>query len=90
MEEELRYWTIPRLAKRLGVTPTSVRDWIARGLIEEPSTLPVTGERAYAAAAAERIERWYLRRAAAGKTRGPGSRDRRERARKQLAETGSA
>ena len=81
---EKRYFTIPRLAARLGVTPPSVRLWIARGYIEPPSELPVTGERAYPADVADRIEGWFLERAAGGKTRGPGARQRRETAKARL------
>jgi len=81
MSESQKYFTIPRLARRLGVTPASVREWIGRGQIEEPPVLPVTGERAYSAKAADRIEHWYVERASSGKTRGPKSTERRERAR---------
>ncbi len=84
MEE--RYFTIPKLAARLGVTPPSVRLWIARGYIDPPPELPVTGERAYPSDIAERIERWFLERAAKGKTRGPGAAQRRETARARLSQ----
>jgi len=80
------YFSIPRLAQRLGVTPASVRLWIKSGYVEAPPELPVTGERAYPIEAAQRIERWYQKRAASGKTRGPGARDRRERAKELLAQ----
>lgn len=82
---EPTYYTVPRLAKRLGVTPASVREWITRGYVEGPPTLPVTGERAYPAEAAGRIERWYIERASHGATRGPGASQRRELARARLA-----
>ena len=85
MPDSQKYFTIPRLARRLGVTPASVREWIARGQIEEPPVLPVTGERAYPAEAADRIERWYVTRAASGGTRGPGASLRRVRAQENLA-----
>ena len=81
-----RYYSVPRLAKRVGVTPASVRVWINRGYIEAPPKLPVTGERAYPAEHAVRIERWYLQRAANGGTRGPGARQRRQDARARLGE----
>ena len=80
------YFSIPRLAERLGITPASVRLWIKSGYVEVPPELPVTGERAYPIEAAQRIERWYQKRAASGKTRGPGARKRRERARQSLSE----
>jgi transposase-like protein len=87
MSDSQKYFTIPKLARRLGVTPASVREWIRRGLIEEPPALPVTGECAYPAEAAYRIEKWYLERASSGKTRGPKSAERRARARLLVAST---
>jgi len=90
MPQERRYYTIPKLAARLGVTPASVRDWIRRGYIEGPPTLPVTGERAYPAEAADRIVRWYAERAANGGTRGPGATERRSRAQEALASATTA
>ncbi len=75
-----RFYSIPRLAKRLGITPASIRDWIKRGHVEPPPLLPATGERAYPEEMAERIERWYLQRLLDRKTRGPGARARRQRA----------
>lgn len=77
-EEEV--FTIPQLADRLGVSAQAVRDWISKGRIEEPDKIPATGERVYSKAAAERIERDYMRRAARGETRGPGAAERRQRA----------
>ena len=85
MLESQKYFTIPKLARRLGVTAASVREWIERGHIEEPPVLPVTGERAYSAKAADRIEDWYVERALSGKTRGPKATERRERARVLVA-----
>lgn len=81
-----RYFTIPRLAQRLGITPSSIRDWIQNGYVEAPPELPVTRERAYPAEAARRIEAWYADRAANGGTRGPGAKERRERARTLFAQ----
>jgi hypothetical protein len=78
------YITIPKLAKRLGVTPASVRAWVLRGYIEPPSELPVTGEHAYSQAEANSIEVWYMQRAANRGTRGPGAAIRREHARHWL------
>ena len=80
--------TIPKLARRLGVTAPSIREWIRRGYIEAPTALPVTGEHVYAEAAAQRIERWYYRRTARGGTRGPGAVMRREQAQRWLSERG--
>jgi hypothetical protein len=85
MSDAWKYYTIPKLAQRLGVTPASVRQWISQGLIEAPPTLPVTGERAFGAAAAERIEHWYVERAAHGGTRGPGASRRRSWAQERLS-----
>ena len=79
-------FTIPNLAKRLGVTSASVRRWITLGQIDPPSRLPVTGERAYSKLDVGKIETWYMTRAADGGTRGPGSAKRREQARRWLAE----
>ena len=81
-----KIYTIPKLADRLGVTPASVRNWIMSGLIDAPPQLPVTGERAYSSDAAAQIERWYMRRAANGGTRGPGATERRQRSRAWLAD----
>ena len=88
MIQNPKYLTIPKLADQLGITPASIRDWIKRGLLEAPPELPVTGERAYSAEAATRIEKWYWIKAANGKTRGPGAAERRERARAWLEEHG--
>ena len=77
-------YSIPRLARRLGITPASVRDWIKRGHVEAPGKVPVTGEAAYSAEEVERIECWYFERAADGGTRGPGAGDRRNMARAWL------
>ena len=41
MDVKRRYYTIPKLAERLGVTAASLRDWIKHGYIEEPPRLPV-------------------------------------------------
>lgn len=78
-------YSIPRLARRLGITPASVRDWIKRGYVDPPPKLPATGEAAYSVEEVERIERWYFERAADGGTRGPGAAARRTKARKWLA-----
>lgn len=91
---QLKRFTIPKLADRLGVTPTTIRDWIAQGLLDAPPELPLHWYRAYPADKADQIERWYMRRAAAGYTRGPGARRRRAWARQRFeelaAETASA
>ena len=79
-------YTIPKLADLLGVTPASVRNWIKSGLIDAPPRLPVTDERAYSSDAAAHIQRWYMRRAANGGTRGPGANERRQRGRAWLAD----
>ncbi len=77
-------YSIPRLARQLGITPASVRDWIKRGYVDPPPKLPATGEAAYSVEEVERIERWYFERAADGGTRGPGAADRRNMARAWL------
>ncbi len=82
------YETIPKLAKRLYVTPASVRDWIRRGYIKPPPTHPVTGERAYLTKTVKQIERWYMERAANGGTRGHRAAERRQRARVWLSARG--
>lgn len=51
--------TIPSLARRLGVATRTVRRWIAQGIVEAPPRLPVSGRRAWPAAAGARIERWH-------------------------------
>jgi hypothetical protein len=66
-----QFYTVPQLARRLGVTRSSVRHWISRGLVEEPP---------FSASAAARIETWYLRRCVSRRTRGPRARERREAA----------
>ena len=82
------WYTVPKLARRIGVTPAAIRQWIAKGDIEPPQRIPATGERVYRADAAARIERWYMWRAAAGGTRGPGAARRRELARVWLSAHG--
>ncbi len=84
--DDRRYFTLEALAERLGVHRLSVRKWIQEGLIEPPPSLPITGVAAYPAKAAARIERWFLERMASGRSRGPGARHRRERARVALAD----
>ena len=84
----VRYLTVPKLAERIGVTAPSVREWVRLGYIDAPTLLPVTGERVYSEAAAQRIERWYYRRAASGGTRGPGAAIRRAQARRWLSQRG--
>ncbi len=83
-------YTISKLAKRLGIAPTSVRNWIKCGYIEQPPLEPVTEARGYSDKAADRIEHWYLQRLLDGKTRGVGAEARRAAAVvriKELAET---
>ena len=59
MVELKNCFTVPALALRLGVATRTVRRWIARGVVEAPPRLPVSGRRAWPAAAAARIERWH-------------------------------
>ena len=66
-----KLYTVPRLAQRL----RGGRDWIRRGHVEPPPELPATGEKGYDTKQVERIELWYMRRAAAGGTRGPEQRE---------------
>jgi len=73
------YYTVPKLAERLGIASSSVLDWIKRGHIEEPPILPVTRVRGYSLEAADRIAAWYLQRVLDRKTRGPGAKARRMR-----------
>ena len=80
------YYTIPELAKRLGVSSTAVRVWIKRQMIPvEPVVVRHTGQRVFTATAAERLEEWYMKRCACGATAGYGAAARRERARAWLA-----
>jgi len=78
------YYTIPKFAARIGVTPSSVRAWIRKGWVEPPTDHPVTGEALYTTAQADAIECWYMKKAAAGDTRGPGADERRRRAQRWL------
>lgn len=75
-----QYFSIPALARRLGVTAPAVRQWIAKGAIESPSVIPVTGEKAYTEKAVAAVERWYMNRVVEHGTRGPGASNRREKA----------
>ena len=77
-------FTIPKLAKMLGVSTCSVRGWIDAGVIAEPPIEPVTQQRSYPKAAAQRIRQWYVERSASGGARGPGASERREAARDVL------
>ena len=73
-------FSIPRAAKRIGVTPPALRSWIDRDLVAQPSTITATGELAYSAQALEEIQDWYAVQASTHSTRGPGAAERRERA----------
>ncbi len=73
----MNFLTVPKLAERLGLSPSSVLDWIKRGHIGEPSVMPDTGKRGYSLEAADRIEAWYRQRVLDHKTRGPGALARR-------------
>ncbi len=75
-----QYFSIPALARRLGVTAPAVRQWIAMNMIEPPSVISVTGEKAYKEEAVAAVERWYMNRVVEHGTRGPGASDRREKA----------
>ena len=88
MDSDACWYTIPRLARRIGVTPAAIRQWIAKEYIEPPEQIPATGERVYRADAVASVERWYMRRAAAGETRGPDASRRREVARVWLTAHG--
>lgn len=79
-KQDTPLYTIPQLAKRLGITPVSVRDFLRNGHVKEPQEHPVTGERFYTAEDADVIEQWYMDRCANGGTRGPGANARRARA----------
>ena len=83
MSEQADY-TIAQLARRLGVTLSSVRHWMTHGLIEEPVLCPGSGGRVFSAKAVKGIEMWYLRRCISGRTRGPGSQERKQAARERL------
>ena len=85
---QARLYTIPALARRLGVSAPSVRNWIERAYIDPPDEIPVTNERVYSEEAASSIERWYMQRAANGGTRGPGAVQRRIRAQEWLRKNG--
>lgn len=77
--------SIPKLARRLGVTPASVRGWVNAGQISPPSTITASGENAFTLDAVDEIELWYAERASTRSTRGPGAAERRERAKLWLA-----
>ena len=76
----MTFYTIPTLAVRLGVHPTTARRWIRRSLIASPETHNPTGIRVFREAEAVEIERWYMERVAAGGSRGPGASERQARA----------
>lgn len=75
-----QYFSIPALARRLGVTAPAVRQWIAMNMVESPSVIPVTGEKAYTEEAVAAVEWWYMNRVVEHGTRGLGASDRREKA----------
>ncbi len=83
IDTKRRRYTINQLAEMIGVSTPSVRAWIAGGVIAEPPVEPVTRQRCYTAAAAERIRMWHLERCAQGLTR--GAKKRVESARAELA-----
>jgi hypothetical protein len=80
-----RVVTVADMARLCGVRLGTIRHWIKTGAIAAPSVEPVTRRMSYTREEAARIVRWYAERAAAGRTRGPGSAKRREAARATLA-----
>ena len=77
------------IASRLGVTPPAIRAWIEQGKIDPPFLLEGTGEALYSEEAVDKIERWYMEKAARGETRGPGSKQRIERAKRWISDNQS-
>ena len=84
MQDDSRTYTITAVANRLGVSRATVHEWIRDGLLKRPPFEPSTAIRAYTSDSMDRIERWYLNRAASGGTRGPGAKARRDHARQKL------
>lgn len=71
---------VEEIAERAGISARSLRRLIADGLISRPTRDPVGGTVAYSRSAARRIELFLLRRLAAGHSRGPLARQRKQRA----------
>lgn len=83
---EPQYLTIPCLARLLEVTPPTVRYWIRAGWIKAPERLGPSGVLAYSRLDAVAIRQWYLKRSAAGLSRGIGATEKQRRALSILAE----
>jgi DNA-binding transcriptional MerR regulator len=81
------YLTIPRLARLVGVTPPTVRQWVRRGWIQVPQRIGPSGTLAYSQPDVAAIERWYLRHSANGLCRGIGADEKRRRALAVLAQS---
>ena len=76
----VEWFTIPDLAKRLGVHATTVRGWVKLGRVPEPPLHPATGSQVYDEETASAIERDYMDRVAEEGSRGPGAKERVARA----------
>ena len=77
--------SLGQVARRIGVKESGLRWLVARGVVAPPRHTLAT-QRAYTLPEAEAIEAAYHERVAAGKTRGPHTKERRARSQRWLAQ----
>lgn len=80
-----QHFTVPRVAKALGVTAPTIHYWVARGWIGPPTLVDRCRTPVYSLSELDEIRLWYVRHAAAGLCRGSGAEVKRREALQQLA-----
>lgn len=74
------YFTLPKVAELLGVSPDAMRYWIRRSWIPAPAHVAGVEGKVYTAAQAVEILEIYIQRAAAGLCRGSGASEKQQQA----------
>lgn len=83
-----RLVTVPALARRLGLHPTTIRRWIRRGSVPAPQMHRITGQRFFDEETALGIEARYFERVRERGTRGPGAARTRARGHAHTTKSG--